>query len=241
MQGSRSIGRFLLSPHCLFKSAPAAGVKSFAPGTSFENVEFPERNKLRVVFRSPQYPPTLRPFKMQKRLKLMRGYEEYHNTFLHKQYGIIATGGGRMRHSHFEVVRFTLLKHLDFKTSFAIWRVQDPWQPITKKSQGVRMGSGKGAIDHYVTPVKAGQVIVEVGGLIEYFEVKRVLIDIAHKLPFAAKAVNQEMLEKMATEEKRLDEENQNPWTWKYIIQNNIFGCHKWISKYDKRWFNKYV
>lgn len=72
-------------------------------------------------------------------------------------------------------------------------------------------------------------------------QVKRVLIDIARKLPFAAKAVSQEMLEKMAVEEKRLDEENQNPWTWKYIIQNNMFGCHKWISKYDKRWFNKYV
>lgn len=38
-----------------------------------------------------------------------------------------------MRHNHFEVVRFTLLKKLDFKTSFAIWRLQDPWQPITKK------------------------------------------------------------------------------------------------------------
>lgn len=33
------------------------------------------------------------------------------------------------------------------------------------------MGRGKGPIDHYVTPVKAGQVIFEVGGTIEYFEV----------------------------------------------------------------------
>lgn len=33
------------------------------------------------------------------------------------------------------------------------------------------MGSGKGSIDHYVTPVKAGQIIVEIGGPIEYFEV----------------------------------------------------------------------
>lgn len=33
------------------------------------------------------------------------------------------------------------------------------------------MGAGKGNIDHYVTPVKHGQVIVEVGGLFEYFEV----------------------------------------------------------------------
>lgn len=33
------------------------------------------------------------------------------------------------------------------------------------------MGGGKGAIDHYFTPLKAGRVIVEVGGNIEYFEV----------------------------------------------------------------------
>lgn len=33
------------------------------------------------------------------------------------------------------------------------------------------MGSGKGSIDHYATPVKAKQVIIEVGGNIEYFEV----------------------------------------------------------------------
>jgi len=33
------------------------------------------------------------------------------------------------------------------------------------------MGGGKGAIDHYVTPIKAGRVIIEVGGDCEYFEV----------------------------------------------------------------------
>jgi len=33
------------------------------------------------------------------------------------------------------------------------------------------MGSGKGSIDHYATPVKAGRVIIEVGGHCEFFEV----------------------------------------------------------------------
>lgn len=41
----------------------------------------------------------------------------------------------------------------------------------TLQSHGSRMGGGKGNIDHYVTPVKAGQVIFEVGGKIEFFEV----------------------------------------------------------------------
>ena len=54
---------------------------------------------------------------------------------------------------------------------FAIWRIPAPWQPLTKKGQGQRMGGGKGAIDHYVTPIKAGRVIVELGGKCEFDEV----------------------------------------------------------------------
>ena len=42
---------------------------------------------------------------------------------------------------------------------------------IMFQGQGHRMGGGKGAIDHYVTPIKAGRVIMEVGGHCEYFEV----------------------------------------------------------------------
>lgn len=69
------------------------------------------------------------------------------------------------------------LRHLPFdKTVFAIWRVDAPWQPVTKKGQGQRMGGGKGPIDHYVTPVKAGRVIVEVGGHAEYQEVSKIII-----------------------------------------------------------------
>lgn len=64
-----------------------------------------------------------------------------------------------------------IAKGLDSKRMFAIWRVPPPWQPVTKKGQGQRMGGGKGAIDHYVTPVKAGRVIIEVGGTIEFQEV----------------------------------------------------------------------
>lgn len=54
-------------------------------------------------------------------------------------------------------------------------------------------------------------------------------------------AVSQEIMDKMETEKKKLEEENQNPWTWKYIIQNNMLGCRNWISKYDRKWFNEYI
>ncbi|CAK9827223.1 39S ribosomal protein L16, mitochondrial [Anthophora retusa] len=241
MQVCRSIAKLFSTPQCMLKSAPVAGLKSYEPPPKFDDVEYPERNKLRVVHKVPQYPPQIRPFKMQKRLRYLRGPELLHNTLLHKQYGIIATGGGRMKFKNFEMIRLMVLRHVDYQRVFAIWRIPDPWQPISKKGTGSRMGRGKGSIDHYVTPVKAGQVIIEVGGKIEYFEVKKLLENISKRLPCDAMAVSQEILDNMAEDKRKLEEENLNPYTWKYIIQNNMLGCHKWISKYDRQWYNEYV
>ena len=49
------------------------------------------------------------------------------------------------------------------------------------------MGGGKSAIDHYVTPIKAGRVIVELGGKCEFEEAFPFLNEVAHILPFKAK------------------------------------------------------
>ena len=106
MQVCRRISTLLLSPHCVFKSVPAAGVKSYSLPPDFSDVEFPDRMKLKVMSRAPQYPPNIRPFKTQKRLRLMRGPEEYHNTLLHRQYGIIATSGGRLKYNNFDLQMF---------------------------------------------------------------------------------------------------------------------------------------
>lgn len=54
---------------------------------------------------------------------------------------------------------------MDVNRMFAIWRIDAPWKPITKKGTGVRMGGGKGSIKHYTTPVKAGRIILELGGM----------------------------------------------------------------------------
>ena len=37
---------------------------------------------------------------------------------------------------------------------------------------GRRMGGGKGNIDHYVTPVKSGRIIMELAGHMEFNEVQ---------------------------------------------------------------------
>lgn len=123
---------------------------------------------------------------------------------------------------------------------FAIWRLPAPWQPITKKGQGQRMGGGKGAIDHYVVPIRKGRVILEMGGTCEFAEVKGFLEKVAHKLPFPALVVSQETLEERQREEQRKEAENVNPYTMKYVIQNNLGGCHRLLSPVDHKWFGKY-
>ncbi|KAI5641770.1 ribosomal protein l16p/L10e domain-containing protein [Phthorimaea operculella] len=132
-------------------------------------------------------------------------------------------------------------RRLNQKIMFAIWRIDPPWQPITKKGQGQRMGGGKGAIDHYATPIKAGRVILEVGGKCEYAEVKDMLRIVAERLPFKAEPVSQEILERKAAAEKLAEERNQNRWTMEYIIKNNMGGCHKMLSPFDHKWYGKYL
>ncbi|XP_013186486.1 large ribosomal subunit protein uL16m [Amyelois transitella] len=219
----------------------SAGIKYFPPPKNYDDIEIPERQRLRVYDKVPMYPSNLKPPKMQKRLRYMRGPEQVHTTLQLKQYGVVATGGGRLRFEHFEMARLVVARKLDQKRMFAIWRVDPPWQPVTKKGQGQRMGGGKGAIDHYVTPVKEGRVILEVGGKCEYAEVYQMLKIVAERLPFAAIPVSQEIMEQRAENEKWKEENNQNYYTMKYIIQNNMGGCHKMLSPFDHKWYGKYL
>ena len=76
-----------------------------------------------------------------------------------------------MKHSNFEAVRRIIFKKLDTSRMFAFWRVEPPWQPMTKKGVGKRMGGGKGSAHHYATPVKAERIIIELGGNLDAHEV----------------------------------------------------------------------
>lgn len=204
------------------------------------DVEFTERPKLRFFDKVPQMPANMKPPKLQKKLHLMRGPEPVHTFLTHKQYGIQAMGGGRLRWGHFEMLRLSIGRKMDVNRMFCIWRVDAPWQPLTKQGQGQRMGGGKGAIDHYVTPVKAGRIILELGGTCEFEEVKGFLQTYANQLPFAARAVSHEMLLQEKEEEERLEKLNQNKFTMKYVIQNNLGGIHRMLSPVDHKWFGKY-
>lgn len=60
-------------------------------------------------------------------------------------------------------------------------------------------------------------------------------------MPFKARAVNQSLLEEEAKKEEEMIERNMNPYTYEYMIKNNMLGCHKYVKKIDYKYFGKYL
>jgi large subunit ribosomal protein L16 len=94
-------------------------------------------------------------------------------------YGLKAVSAGWLSARELEAAR----KKITFMTKRAgkYWIRVFPDKPVTKKPVGVKMGSGKGAVDSYVAVVKPGMVLFELGGVTE--EIARTAFDKAgHKL-----------------------------------------------------------
>ena len=69
-----------------------------------------------------------------------------------------------------------------------LWIRVFPDKPVTQKPAETRMGKGKGAVDHWVSVVKPGRIIVEVGGM-EPDVAREALRLAAHKLPIKTQVV----------------------------------------------------
>jgi large subunit ribosomal protein L16 len=78
-----------------------------------------------------------------------------------------------------------------------IWLRLFPDKPITKKPAEVRMGSGKGALDHWVAVVRPGKILFEMEGVTP--EIAQEAMRLAsHKLPLKTKFVQRPGAEKAA-------------------------------------------
>ena len=72
-----------------------------------------------------------------------------------------------------------------------IWIRVFPDKPVTKKPAEVRMGSGKGAPDHWVAVVKPGRILFEMAG-VGHEEAMEAMRLASHKLPVTTKVVTKE-------------------------------------------------
>ena len=127
--------------------------------------------------------------------------------------------------------------------SLMIWKsIHIPYfQPVTAHGQGKKLGGGKGSVQYYTTPVRAGRVILELGGNVYWEEVRPWLKTVSKMFNFDAIVVNKEMLDRINAREKELQEANENPYTFEWMVRNNIFDCQSFLSPYDQKWFGKFV
>jgi large subunit ribosomal protein L16 len=116
----------------------------------------------------------------------MRGLAHRGNEVSFGDFGIQATGCGRMTARQIEAARVALTRYI--KRQGQVWIRVFPDKPISKKPAETRMGKGKPGPDHWVAIIKPGRVLYEVEGVSE--EVAKEAFRLAgHKLPFGTKFV----------------------------------------------------
>jgi large subunit ribosomal protein L16 len=101
-------------------------------------------------------------------------------------FGLKATTGGRITNRQIESARIAMTRHM--KREGKVWIRIFPDKPITKKPQEVRMGKGKGAVDHWVAQVKPGRIMFEIDG-VPYETAVEALRLAAQKLPLLTNVV----------------------------------------------------
>jgi large subunit ribosomal protein L16 len=104
-------------------------------------------------------------------------------------FGLKAVERGRVQARALEAAR----KKITYvtKRSGKYWIRVFPDQPVTQKPVGVKMGSGKGAIDHYQVKIRPGTILFELGGVDEQ-TARDAFKKAAHKLPLKTKFVTKD-------------------------------------------------
>ncbi|MBI2967911.1 MAG: 50S ribosomal protein L16 [Bacteroidetes bacterium] len=99
-------------------------------------------------------------------------------------FGLKALAAKWITDKQIEAARVALTRHL--KREGQVWIRIFPDKPVTKKPAEVRMGSGKGALDHWVAPVKSGTILFEIEG-VTLTMAKEAFRLASHKLPIKTK------------------------------------------------------
>lgn len=102
--------------------------------------------------------------KFRKQMKgKMKGISQRGHLLSNGMYGIKALDSVFITSRQIEAARIAATRHM--KREGQLWIKIFPDKPITKKPLEVRMGKGKGAVDHWVAIVKPGRILFEVGGV----------------------------------------------------------------------------
>ncbi|MEQ9188010.1 MAG: 50S ribosomal protein L16 [Cryomorphaceae bacterium] len=110
-----------------------------------------------------------------------RGHQLAFGTF-----GIKTLEEGRLTSRQIEAARIAVTRYM--KREGQVWIRIFPDVPVTKKPAEVRMGKGKGALDHWAAKIEPGRILFEIEGV--SLEVGREALRLAaQKLPVVTKFV----------------------------------------------------
>lgn len=116
----------------------------------------------------------------------IKGIEAKVNNVKSGFFGIKSLSSGRVSSQQIECVRKLMSRRM-YKSGFIRLRIF-PFLPVTSKPAEVRMGKGKGSLNYWCFPVKAGRVLFEFQGvsLTLAIEINRL---VNSKLPLVTKLI----------------------------------------------------
>jgi large subunit ribosomal protein L16 len=116
----------------------------------------------------------------------MKGTELRGASVQFGEFGLQATEPVWLTSRQIEAARRAMVRYI--RRRGKIWIRVFPDKPVTQKAAETRMGSGKGAVDHWVAVVKPGRVLFEMGGVDEA-DARAALRLASFKLPIKTKII----------------------------------------------------
>lgn len=101
-------------------------------------------------------------------------------------FGLKSIEAGKLNANQIESCRRLIMRYTKRLSKLYIRVFPD--LPVTKKPVEVRMGKGKGSVDHWICKIEKGRVIFELDK-IDYLQAKMVFSQVQQKLPFKTKFV----------------------------------------------------
>lgn len=134
--------------------------------------------------------PTPRKFRKVNRKVIRSTYENKSNRLRFGNFGLQAVEKGFLTARQLEAVRRTITSRL--KRKGKVWIRAFPDYPRTAKPKEVRMGRGKGNVDHWVCYVKPGKILFEVASP-DINIVQDALLFASRKLPMFSQVVQRKI------------------------------------------------
>ena len=125
-----------------------------------------------------------------------RGKAQSGNAIVFGEFGLQAQAAAWITARQIEAARRVMVRYL--RRGGQMWIRVFPDKPATKKPAETRMGSGKGAPDHWVAVVRPGRMLFEISGIRES-SAREAMHLASYKLPIGTRFVVKETVKEEAS------------------------------------------